>query len=75
MGQVWFVAGSGNRAKREGEHSAAVGWRVVTRAKLMGWKLCGDKKERGLMRDRRQGWETVEKKGLGGRNINISYCV
>lgn len=34
----------------------------------MGWKLCGDKKERGLVlcRNRRRGWKGMEKKGLGG---------
>lgn len=54
----------------------------------MGWKLCGDKKERGLVpcRDRfpgaggaggegRGGGDDVpeEEKGLARRNINISY--
>lgn len=45
--------------------------------RLMGWKLYGDKKERGLVpcRNRRRRRKGVEKKGLDGRNINISYCV
>jgi len=46
----------------------------------MGWKLYGDKKERGSVpcrnrRRRQRQWERVEKKSLDGRNINISYCV
>lgn len=49
----------------------------VSRVRLMGWKLYGDKKERELVpcRNWRRRWKGVEKKGLDGRNINISYCV
>lgn len=49
----------------------------VSRVRLMGWKLYGDKKERELVpcRNWRRRWKGVGKKGLDGRNINISYCV
>lgn len=62
---------------RTGCDGAATKGGGVARVRLMGWKLYGDKKERGLVpcRNRRRRRKGMEKKGLDGRNINISYCV
>lgn len=69
------MPGSGKRSPGVGERGRRGAG--VTRVSLMGWKLCGDKKERGLVlpRDRLPRGMIEGKKGLDGRNINISYCV
>lgn len=79
MDRIRVRAGSGTRTKGTAS-TRGVCDRVaagVSRVRLMGWKLYGDKKERELVpcRNWRRRWKGVEKKGLDGRNINISYCV
>lgn len=79
VGRVRFVPVARNEGEGNGAHgmrwSGDEGGGGVARVRLMGWKLYGDKKERGLVPCRNRRRKGMEKKGLDGRNINISYCV